>query len=106
MTDKQADLIHITQEPPHADRCENNRANLNRIRRIKGQLNALERMIEADEGTCAERVVRARTIEKGMTSLINHLVECYVENTVSLTMQDDPEAATADIMEIVRLLNR
>ena len=88
------------------DRTEHNRANLNRIRRIKGQLTSLEKMIEADEGTCEERVVRARTIEKGMTSLINHLVTCYIDNTLKYKMQSYPDEASEEMARLLKLLNK
>ena len=95
-----------TEQHVEGERCEYNKDTLNRIRRIKGQLAALERMIEADEGSCEKRVVRARTIEKGMTSLITHLVDCYIENTVQYEMQSNPEAAVADLQKILKLINK
>jgi len=94
----------ITTEA-YGERCEYNKKTLNRIRRIKGQLSALERLIEADEGSCEDRVIRARTVEKGMTSLITHLVDCYVENTVQHQMQTDPEQAVKDLQKILKLMN-
>ena len=90
----------------HHDRSEHNKANLNRISRIQGQLNSLARMIEADEGSCEERVVRARTVEKGVASLINHMIECYVENTIKHKMQHDPEAATEELSNLLKLVNK
>lgn len=89
----------------HGERCDYNKKTLNRIRRIKGQLSALERLIEDDAGTCEDRVVRARTVEKGMTSLITHLVDCYVENTIQHEMQSNPEQAVQDLQNILRLMN-
>lgn len=90
----------------HHDRTEHNKANLNRIRRIQGQLKSLARMIEADEGTCEERVVRARTVEKGVASLINNMIECYIENTIKYQMQTDPEAATDELSNLLKLVNK
>jgi len=95
--------IHLDHQ--HGERCEYNKKTLNRIRRIKGQLNALERLIEEDTGSCEDRVLRARTIEKGMTSLITHLVDCYVENTVQYEMQSNPEQTVQDLQKILRLMN-
>lgn len=86
-------------------KCEYNTKTLHRIRRIQGQLAGLERMIEADDGTCEERVIRARAIEKGMTSLITHLVECYLVNTARYEMESDPEKTTQDLARIFDLLN-
>lgn len=101
-----ADEKVTTTEVHHYDRSDHNKANINRIRRIKGQLSSLERMLEADEGTCEERVIRARTVEKGVTSLINHLVTCYVDNTAKLEMQADPDKVSADLARLIQLLNK
>lgn len=90
----------------HADRSDHNKANLNRIRRIQGQLESLARVIEADEESCEKRVVRARTIEKGMTSLINHLVTCYVDNTLKYKMQEQPDEASEELARLLKLLNK
>lgn len=96
--------IHL--EEAHGLRCEHNKASLNRIRRVKGQLEALERMIEADEGSCEDRVIRARTIEKGINSLTRHMVECYLVNTARYEMQEDPDQAVRDIMRIFELMGK
>ena len=90
----------------HGDRTEHNKQNLHRIRRIKGQLESLERMIESDEGSCEDRVVRARTIEKAVASLINNLIECHVENTIKHKMKDDPEGATEELSNLLKLVNK
>jgi len=89
----------------HVQRDKHNRKTINRIRRIQGQLAALEAMIGADEGSCEERVLRARTIEKGMTSLINHLFDCYIENTLAHDMGADPKGALDDMQRILKLIN-
>ena len=88
-----------------AERHDFNRKTINRIRRIQGQLVALEDMIAADLGSCEERVLRARTIEKGLTSLINHLFDCYIENTLQGEMVDDPARAVSDLQKILKLIN-
>lgn len=86
-------------------KCEYNIRTLHRINRIQGQLNGLKKMIEADEGTCEERVIRARAVEKGMTSLISHLVECYLVNTARYEMTDDPDTTTRELVRIFDLIN-
>ena len=93
------------QQTEHDLKCEYNTKTLHRIHRIQGQLAALEKMIEADEGSCEERVIRARTVEKGMTSMITHLVECYLVNTARHEMTEDPEKTTAELSRIFDLLN-
>lgn len=97
------DSIQI--EAIDAQKCEYNKKTLHRIHRIQGQLAGLEKMIEADEGTCEERVIRARAIEKGMTSLITHLVECYLVNTARYEMETNPERTTQELARIFDLLN-
>jgi len=99
MTDK------TIQANEHDLKCEYNEKTLHRIHRIQGQLSALEKMIEADEGSCEDRVIRARTVEKGMTSLITHLVECYLVNTARHEMAEDPEKTTTELKRIFDLLN-
>lgn len=89
----------------HVQRGAFNRKTLNRIRRIQGQLAALEAMISADDGSCEERVLRARTIEKGMASLINHLFDCYIENSLAQELGSDPQAALNDMQKILKLIN-
>ena len=87
-------------------KCEYNKKTLNRIHRIQGQLTALEAVIAADEGTCEERVVQARAIEKAMTNLISHMVECYLVNTARDEIKADPDNAVYEISRIFDLLNR
>ncbi|MCY4062341.1 MAG: metal-sensing transcriptional repressor [Chloroflexi bacterium] len=89
----------------HVQRGDYNRKTINRIRRIQGQLSALEAMISADDGSCEDRVLRARTIEKGMSSLINHLFDCYIENTLGQDLGADPQAALSDMQRILKLIN-
>jgi len=86
-------------------KCDYNTKTLHRIHRIQGQLAALEQMIEQDTGSCEERVIRARTVEKGMTSLITHLVECYMVNTAREQMENDPDKTMQEITRIFDLLN-
>lgn len=90
----------------HDDRTEHNKANLNRIRRIQGQLKSLEKMVEADEGSCEDRVVRARTVEKGVASLISNMIECYIDNTIKYQMKTDPEQATEELSALMKLVNK
>ena len=93
----------IMQQESRRER--HNSKTINRIKRIEGQLKALEDLIAADAGSCEERVLRARTIEKGMSSLINHLFDCYIENSLRHDLRSDPEAAVDDLQRILKLIN-
>ena len=95
----------IKMDAIEASKCEYNEKTLHRIHRIQGQLASLEQMIERDDGTCEERVIRARAVEKGMTSLISHLVECYLVNTARHEMQSEPDKTTQELTRIFDLLN-
>jgi DNA-binding FrmR family transcriptional regulator len=86
-------------------RDNHNKTNLDRIHRVQGQLARLEAMIAADDGTCEERVILARTIEKGMNSLITHLVECYIEHTALPQLQAQPQHALQDLTRVLHLMN-
>lgn len=97
---------HVDEQQQHHDRTTHNKATVNRIRRIQGQLEKLAQVIEADEKSCADRVIQARAIEKGMTSLINHLVTCHIENTVKYQLEHQPEEVYEEITQLVKLLNR
>lgn len=88
-----------------ARREAHNSRTINRIKRIQGQLKALEDLIATDTGSCEERVLRARTIEKGMSSLINHLFDCYIANSLQQDLRADPEAAVDDLQRILKLIN-
>ena len=97
--------MDIPQSIAPAERSSYNRHTINRIKRIQGQLAALQSLIEADDGSCEERVLRARTIEKGVTSLINHLFNCYIENHMGSDLRDDPERALQDLQKVLKLVN-
>ena len=101
-----SEKIEVNAATQHHDRSEHNKANINRIRRLQGQLEALAKVLEADGETCEERVVRARTVEKGVASLINNMIECYVENTIKYQMQTDPEQATKELSALMKLVNK
>jgi DNA-binding FrmR family transcriptional regulator len=93
-------------ETVHGSRLEANKDNVHRIHRIQGQIESLVKMLEADEGSCEDRLIRARTIEKGVRSLIDHLVTCYVDHTLKYKMQEEPEEASAELTRLLKLLNK
>jgi DNA-binding FrmR family transcriptional regulator len=74
---------------------------VNRIRRIQGQLKSLARLLENDMGSCEEQLIRARTIEKAVSSLMNHLIVCHMTSDLQL---DKPDASTRADKELGRLL--
>lgn len=82
---------------------------INRLHRLQGQLAALERAIEneTDENTiCEDVIVQARAIEKGMASLIVHVVNGYIEHELKAQMQHEPDQATQQIQRLMSLANQ
>ncbi|PYE46782.1 DNA-binding FrmR family transcriptional regulator [Rhizobium sp. PP-WC-2G-219] len=75
-----------------------------RVRRLKGQLEAIERALEADEpcGTILNQVASVRGAVTGLTA---ELIEDHIRNHVAdPDTDDDPERArgAADLIEVMR----
>ncbi|MEP7290358.1 MAG: metal-sensing transcriptional repressor [Chloroflexota bacterium] len=94
----------------HETRDERRKRTVNRIHRIKGQLEALERDVQTDV-ECEFLVTQASAIEKAMGSLILHMIEGYLEHhTRPLLQQDilqqDIDAVLDDIKRLFELAHR
>lgn len=76
-----------------------------RIHRLLGQLEALERSIQVDV-PCEDAVLQARTIEKGVSSLITYIVAGYLEFRAKRLLQEEFDDTVQQITRIVQLLNR
>jgi DNA-binding FrmR family transcriptional regulator len=77
---------------------------LNRVRRLRGQIDALERALEADEG-CSE-VMRLLTAARGA---INGIMAEVVEDHILMHMIDpdqkrtrDEQEATDELLDVLR----
>jgi len=78
---------------------------IHRIHRLQGQLSALERNIEA--GTpCEEVVIQARAVEKGVASLITHMIAIHLKYHVKGLIQESPEKAAQEVIRLFQLLSR
>jgi DNA-binding FrmR family transcriptional regulator len=78
---------------------------LHRIHRIQGQLASLAELLEQDNGSCEDYVIRARTIEKGMSSLINNFIICQtieMLQSANLIEPDDLETKLARLLKILK----
>lgn len=78
---------------------------IHRIHRLQGQLAALERRIETDT-PFEEMVIQARAVEKGVSSLITHLVANHLKHQVRDLMRESPDVASRQIIRFLQLLNR
>jgi len=86
-------------------KAERRKKTLNRIHRIQGQLSALERTIESDTA-CEDVVTQARAVEKGVASLIAHVVGGYIHNQFREQYDMDPDGASEDMERLFNLITR
>lgn len=77
---------------------------LARVRRLKGQLEAVERSLEA-EAPCGEVLNLVASVRGAVTGLTAELIEDHVREHVSNPdTDDDPERAqgAAELIEVIR----
>ena len=77
---------------------------LARVRRIKGQLDAVERALEAELG-CTDVLMLVASVKGAVGGLTAELLEDHIRHhVVDLAHEKDPEKAkgAADLIEVVR----
>jgi DNA-binding FrmR family transcriptional regulator len=77
---------------------------LARVRRIKGQLDAVERALEAELG-CADVLMLVASVRGAVGGLTTELLEDHIRHhVVDPASEKDPERAkgAADLIEVVR----
>ena len=79
---------------------------LHRIRRIQGQLNSLAQLLEEDSGSCEDYVIRARTIEKGISSLINNFIACQTIQMLQSANLIEPDELETKFARLLKLLKK
>lgn len=89
----------------HRLKAERRKKNIHRIHRIQGQLSALERAVGSDD-TCENLVIQAHAIEKAMRSLIQNMIEGYLEHQAKAVMEENSDEALTEIKRLFELLNR
>lgn len=74
----------------------------NRLNRIKGQINGIERLIEED-ALCNDVLIQAVAVEKSVKSLANFILENHLYRCVS----DDIEKGNLEVIdELTSLFKR
>ncbi|KQS81118.1 transcriptional regulator [Rhizobium sp. Leaf384] len=76
-----------------------------RVRRLKGQLEAIERALEAEE-PCGVVLNQVASVRGAMSGLTAELIEDHIRNHVSDPDQDDdPERAraAAELIDVMRI---
>lgn len=76
-----------------------------RINIIKGQLDGLQRMIEADE-YCVDLLNQSLAIQNSLRSLDSVLFERHLETHVSEQFRSDPEKAISELMTLFKRVNK
>lgn len=76
---------------------------LNRVRRIRGQLEAVERALESEQG-CAEILHLLAAARGGMNGLMAGVIEDHIREHVASPALDAAERAQGadDLVEVVR----
>ena len=75
-----------------------------RVRRIKGQVDAVERALESEIG-CADVLMLVASLRGAITGLSAEVIEDHIRNhVVDPTTNDDPERAkgAAELIEVIR----
>ena len=81
---------------------------LARVRRIKGQLDAVERALEAELG-CADVLMLVASVRGAVGGLTTELLEDHIRHhVVDPAHEKDPEKAkgAADLIEVVRTYSK
>jgi DNA-binding FrmR family transcriptional regulator len=77
---------------------------LARVKRIKGQLEAVERALEAEIG-CTDVLMLVASVRGAVTGLTTELIEDHIRHhVVDPAFEQDPEKAkgAADLIDVVR----
>jgi DNA-binding FrmR family transcriptional regulator len=77
---------------------------IGRVRRIKGQIEAIERALEAELG-CADVLMLAASVRGAVNGLTSELIEDHIRHhVVDPAHEQNPEKAqgAADLIEVVR----
>jgi DNA-binding FrmR family transcriptional regulator len=76
-----------------------------RINIIKGQLDGLQKMIEADE-YCIDLLNQSLAIQNSLRSLDTVLFERHLNTHISEQFKDEPEKATNELVTLFKRVNK
>ncbi len=80
-------------------------ANLNRLRRIEGQVRGLQRMVE--EGRyCADILIQISAIQEALHNVGRELLRNHLRHCATAAIKSSPETAEAMYDELVELFSR
>lgn len=76
----------------------------NRLNRIKGQLNGIEKMIDEDK-YCNDVLIQIVAAEKSLKSLANHILENHLFNCISKDMKEGNDDMIDEIISLFKRFN-
>ncbi|MBZ5646775.1 MAG: metal-sensitive transcriptional regulator [Acidobacteriia bacterium] len=80
-------------------------ANLNRLRRIEGQVRGLQRMVE-ESRYCADILVQLSAVNEALRNVGRELLRNHLRNCATAAIKGSPERAEAMYDELVELFSR
>ena len=80
-------------------------ANLNRLRRIEGQVRGLQRMIE-DGRYCADILVQLSAVNEALRNVGRELLRNHLRHCATAAIKESPQRAEAMYDELVELFSR
>lgn len=76
---------------------------LNRIRRLRGQLDAIERVLEGDEPACADVLQQIAAVRGGVNGLMAVMLEGHIRDHIAAPSADDA-TRQADVEQVVSVI--
>lgn len=80
-------------------------ANLNRLRRIEGQIRGLQRMVEEDR-YCADVLIQVSAVHEALRKVSRALLENHLRHCATHAIQSSPQKADAMYAELLDLFTR
>jgi DNA-binding FrmR family transcriptional regulator len=80
-------------------------ANLNRLRRIEGQVRGLQRMVEEDR-YCADVLIQVSAVHEALRKVSRALLENHLRHCATHAIQHSPQKAEAMYNELIDLFTR
>lgn len=76
---------------------------LNRIRRLRGQLDAIERVLESDEHACSDVLQQIAAVRGGVNGLMSVMLEGHIRDHIAKPAADESERQ-ADVEQVVSVI--
>lgn len=80
-----------------------NKKVLNRVKRIQGQINAVETALNHEEKSCIDVLQQVAAIKGAVNGLMNELIEAHLREHV---ISDTPTANEEELQTFIQLLKR